>query len=432
MLSSLQAIPSRNISIRYVLTIIRIPLAFFLGFILLCFIPSQSLHADTIDYTSLMFTISGPLTVNGNSMGNIEIGIDEAQNIYIQYKELQSLLTELMKEDAAAQFLSSYGQLDEDKWISVDSLESSDYLSHEFSMADLSLSLTIAPEVRLTRNISITTPPYPPTGTRIEKLPASLFVNAAASSQFEIDRSASDPQFTLPLEALFSPTLNIGRSTFSTNIRLQEQNLLDGISRNLEDFIPSFSNTQYIYDFPEGAVLFQLGNISYNRHAFQTAGTQKGGVLKKDLSSQADAGSSRILSKSPKYDLLLEEDALVVITLNGKEVKREQLTAGNYIIRDFSLQEGINKIEISTLSGEDTAKESTSVYYEGFSRSVEPPGETSFVIGMGAPAWEDFDTPVIFMNHDISINKNSSAGYFFEISAEKQLFGVSGLGAAIE
>jgi len=434
MLNSLQAISGRNISTNYCKKLFRIPCALLLILHLLLLLPMIPIHAEAVDYSSFMFTISGPLTVNGTSMGEIEIGIDESQNFYIPFETLQSLIPELMKEEAAAQFLAAFSSVDADQWIPVDALES-EYISHEFSMADLSLSLTIKPSVRLPRSISVTTPSSPPAGTRIERLPYSFFMNSSASSYFEIDRSDQFSPYSLPMELRFSPYLNIGRSTLNTNLRFKEQNLLNGIGLDDEEFRQAVVNAvqsikdsaQYVYDFPEGPVLFQFGNITYDRHTFQTADTRIGGVLKKDLSYQTDSGNRETLSKSPELDLLLEENAVAVIKVNDNEVRREYLTAGNYLLRNFSLREGINKIEISTITDKDDSEPDSRVYYRGFSHSVLPPGNSSFVLGLGAPAWQSFDTPILFMNHDIGINRISSAGYFIELSAAEQLFGFSGI-----
>jgi outer membrane usher protein len=347
-----------------------------------------------------------PLLLDSRPIGEIETLPMEELDTRVNADELYELLTGRVDK----QKLESLRTFPE-QWISIEQLQEYPF-EVSFSMFDLTVEVTVPPESTVSRTISLASTTDPIEYTRIEPADFSFYTNIYSSFTFGNYEDVNQDLITFEPSAQINlnPTFNIFGWVLNSRITVS----------TTADKTISVGRINLSKDWPELPLRLMAGDIVYKTASNQSTPSYFGAVLSKERSRTFEKQQVSDFT----YEFLVPEDNLLVrVLMNGRNIKRERLNANRYTLEDFYFSSGINQFDILLERDEEVI--SSEQFLFAYDSRITPVGQDQFTAGFGYKNRDLQQLPELFGMHQFGISDHSSAEYFIQAGDKQQNLGAS-------
>lgn len=346
--------------------------------------------------------LSFPLTIDGESSGEIDVSIDDADGFLISSEQLQKKLSPILTQE----ILQTLGAMQ--PWVSSEELNSIG-ISAAVDEANLSVSIILNPKQKAIRTISLTTSnSLQLSDNLLEPANFSFNINISANQVFNFETQTDNFLQSSPLSLTITPNAVIKGWFLSSSI---------GLQTNTDS---SFTlDTIFLQkDFENLGITFTAGNFRSDTIHFQS-NPASFGLLLTSLNSDSSTYRSTF-----SRNLYLDEKSRVEVYINNSLRKTFLLPSGRYVLDNFSLTQGINDISLEIVPELGVVR--TETYKLGYDYNTLPKNETQYSYGIGYESRDiDWTTlPVFFGKQKFGVTDNFTAGFGFQANDTYQFAGV--------
>jgi outer membrane usher protein len=208
--------------------------------------------------------------------------------------------------------------------------------------------------------------------------------------------------------------------------------VLEGSGNFTEGRNPNISrnDVRLVHDVPTQALRYVVGDLNIPITGYQSNLPMAGIAIARNFSLQP----YRVVRPLNQFQFLLERPSRVEVYLNGALIQTLRLPAGVQDIRNLSLNEGINNLQL--IITDDLGEVTRIDFSTGLSRNLLGAGLEQFVYGLGFPSSRtgqgytyDWQNPVLNLAHRWGINNNLTTGTYFQGDLRHQLLGWEGIWA---
>jgi outer membrane usher protein len=380
--------------------------AFFLFFSLFLLSASVVSSQDLGEFEFEPQSIYLPLLVDSRPVGEIETLPMEELDTQVNADELYDLLSGRVDE----QKLEGLREFPDD-WISMEQLQEYPF-DVTFNMFDLTVEVIIPPESTVSRVISLASTSDPIEYTRIDPADFSFYTNIYSSFTFGNyeDVNQNIVTFEPSAQINLNPTFNILGWVVNSRITVS----------TTADKTISIGRIDLSKDWPELPLRLMAGDIVYNTASNQSSPSYFGAVLSKERSRSFEKKQVSDFT----YEFLVPEDNLLVrVLMNGRNIKRERLNANRYTLEDFYFSSGLNQFDI--IIEDDDQVITSEQFLFAYDSRITPVGQDQFTAGFGFKNRDLQQIPELFGMHQFGISDHSSAEYFLQAGDKQQNLGAS-------
>lgn len=296
----------------------------------------MSLYEDGIYYLTLF--------VNGEQKGDIETKF-EGDNYFIGVASLYNLINDVLSDSAINRLFvdaPEYYTVDQLIDLNVETVVDVDAftVSMEFGIDDIPIQYLPINKVEkntvLSRNEK-----YGISDANILKPSFFSFVSSLnLSSSYTYGAGVSTNTLTNSL--IMSNSISIGEVGIDFS-----NNLVYTVDEDSQEVEISVGTWKGFFDIRDKNLRVSFGNLGSN---LGTDGTAVGFTIEKNYSY----GTGELLSHQYTRDYLLESDSTLYVYVNQSEPVIKKLRRGEYILKDFPLQQGANHIRIKIIPDDPT------------------------------------------------------------------------------
>ncbi len=364
--------------------------------------------AQVLNPTGRAVALSVPLRERGRILGEVVMHLSATDAIAIDADTLTTLLDPLLTEAATARLLSA---ADSDGRIGPDTLADEGF-TLEYDPAELALAITAPGSARERESLFASRQSRERPEIGIEPTDISFYTNIRAGldvDDFEIDDNTVN-NLTLRFDSVLAvPQLD--------HAALEATSSLNG------DGEFDFGSARIVYDQPERDRRWRFGQVTSptlgveggeNAFALQVASEQ---VRLRRQDTAIETGPTTFT---------LERESEVRILVNGVVTRSFLLQPGNFDIRDFPVNEGLNRI---TVEVEDDLGRRELLTFDTFNdRRLRPVGEDAFALTVGVleeTGNDDFQFDGAFVAgfYERGVTERVTAGAYAKLSPDAQVGG---------
>lgn len=359
--------------------------------------------ADASDNDSVgRIVLPFPVTVNGIRYGELEGGFHETPSVSTLALESGRLIT-ILAEWIDPAIMKPLGLTADRPYLPLLTLENAG-IPVRVDADDLSVSISVPPEMK--REIDISIRPRPAAPERDTGEPAFLsgYLNLTLGLELTGLFTSEETGFRIPIR--FEPVLNVGSWVLESAFTV--------MAGDAFSFVPN--HVRLVKDLPERYLRFSAGDLSYGVYGFQRHRTLQGVMAARrlELSPEPELFDDRTVR------IFLTEYSTVEVYVNGVMLRTERLAPGPYSIRDFALVNGVNTIELRILDA--SGRDERLFYTVPYSTRLLPPGETEFSYAFGVSPYS-LDSPSFSGFHLFGLGRTVTAGVTFQGDLERQQLG---------
>lgn len=311
-----------------------------------------------------------PATLNQQQMGEIDVRVEEAELVAVDFTPLRARLERLLSPAQFAQLPAG-----DPAWVSPAQLEAAG-VRVEFDFADLTLRLTVPPEQRRTETVDlIGTPEVRAFHTALPEV-FSAYLNLRGGVDY-IETSRVVPEgFTDP-QLAFENAFNLRGWVLESESAVNPH----------PDQTWAKRDTRLVHDMPEQRLRWTLGDLNYPVTSFQGFIPMAGLSLHRENSLQP----YRITSPLGQSAFYLKEPSKVEVLVNGHAVHTLQLGPGPHRLSNFPLTGGANDVVLRITDPVGRVEEIKATFF--YDSVLLKQGESEFSYGVGLPSRPDPDDP---------------------------------------
>lgn len=355
-----------------------------------------------------------PWSINGDSQGDLPVRIDSA-NDDIHWPAAGFL--QMLAEPLQDQWLGKITALVENGFLSRRDLSQAG-IQTEFDRRTLQLAVKLLPE-QLRSNVV--------TFKKAQRSENTPTVNAARLSGYLNTRGSlgwtwlpenNNDAGVQPVALQWDGAVNY------------QGWVLEGQTRFLEDSETPWQrgDLRLVHDRPNLAMRFRAGEISS-----PTTGYQRGtSILGVSATRQFGLQPDRVTRPVSNYEFFLEEPSKVEVFINGDRERTLNLPAGNQDLRDFSLGNGINDVEL--LITDTVGRERRLAFFAPVTAQLLAPGLQQFAYSLGAPIEKvggarsyHFGDTLLTASHRWGVTQTLTAGTYLQANTRQQMLGTDGV-----
>lgn len=354
--------------------------------------------------------LGGPLTDDGFILGDISYTLTGDDRLIVDAPAFLALLKPSLAPDVWSRLATAVGPRQE---ISGEELAALGF-TVAYDQATFGLKLSLAPELRPRRTISVTGGYGPTIGALAEPSPFSAYVTAYGNIDYVhrgFDRGLATPNIQLDSAIRY-------RGLVLEN----EASVQDRFSRQA---------TRLVYDDLARTARYSAGDLEPISRGFSGVSPMAGASIVRVYS---DLEPQRNIQPRGQRSFTLVRPSTVETFVNGQSVQQTRLNPGTYNISDFPFAQGSNDVRL--VIRDDTGAENVISFSINFDRSLLAKGLSEFGLyaGVRAPfrisSRTYTDTPIASGFYRRGFTDELTAGGNFQVSTNGGVGGVEVIWAA--
>lgn len=296
--------------------------------------------------------LGGPLTDNGQVLGEIAYTLTADDRILIDAPALLSLVQQEMSPAAWQRLSTTIGDRTE-----ISAQELTDLgLPIAYDAATFGLMLQVDPALRPRQVISVAGAPPALMADEISPEPFSGYVTAFVSSDYV--HKGDDQGF-------ISPSILLDSAIRYRGFVLENEGVFQDEFRR--------EGTRIVYDDLKRTARYTAGDLETVGRGFSGASPLSGASI---MRVYADLEPQRNIQPTGQRSFTLVRPSTVETFINGRSVQQMRLNPGTYDIRDFPFAQGANDVRL--VIRDDFGGENVVSFSINFDRTLLAPGLTEF------------------------------------------------------
>jgi outer membrane usher protein len=329
---------------------------------------SPALPAQRLNPTNHAVTLTIPMMVDANYLGDISLTIEPSDRLEFSSQRVLSLLSGLLTQTALDNLRTRFGGR---PVVTPADFEGSG-VSVAYNPQTLQLVFSVPPELRAPRGVSVANINNPLLGKFVQPANFAAYVNA---------RGSLDYVWRGPNEGLQSPILYLDGAAWTHGVGLESEGIWQPGRSSSGNAAFQRQGTRVVYDDLASLARFTFGELQPVGAGFQAVPQMAGMSMFRSYSVLEPLQSVRP-SGDQTFQLTRASD--VRITVNGTDVRYVHLAPGTYNLRDFPFSQGAN--DISVFIQDDTGRQETLHYNVFFDQTQLAPGLSEFGVFAGVEA----------------------------------------------